>query len=396
MFNSTILDVAIGLIFVYLLLALLCTTVNEMIASWRKRRAKKLEEGIRVLLGDGPTGGLTDELYKHPLVRSLCRKESEKPSYIPARTFARALQDTVTQQRSAASSESRGAGTPRRMSAHLERSLPMLEDSKLSADARRERVETWFNDTMDRVGGWYKREAQFSAAMLAIAITFLVNADTIQIVRTLWTNPTLRAKLIEQAKARSEKPLTVDYTDAEQPEQSTIVDHPEADDSSRLTAQESEALGELVSWSEEFRQLHRRAAIEKEGEKGKNCLKAREKKTISATCPGTAPSAQASAAQPAPPGADCECKDVLARIDRAAQDASFPGSGALTSGAFGGWLAWAFGQHFWGWVLTAIAVSLGAPFWFDVLQKFMQLRSAGKVPEPKKPQAEQPATAGAK
>ena len=30
-----------------------------------------------------------------------------------------------------------------------------------------------------------------------------------------------------------------------------------------------------------------------------------------------------------------------------------------------------------GWLLTAVATLFGAPFWFDALQKFVQLRGAG-------------------
>jgi hypothetical protein len=36
-----------------------------------------------------------------------------------------------------------------------------------------------------------------------------------------------------------------------------------------------------------------------------------------------------------------------------------------------------------GWMLTAAAGSLGAPFWFDLLNKFITIRSAGKKPEEK-------------
>jgi hypothetical protein len=36
--------------------------------------------------------------------------------------------------------------------------------------------------------------------------------------------------------------------------------------------------------------------------------------------------------------------------------------------------------HIPGWVLTIVAVSLGAPFWFDTLNRFMSLRAAGKAP----------------
>lgn len=37
--------------------------------------------------------------------------------------------------------------------------------------------------------------------------------------------------------------------------------------------------------------------------------------------------------------------------------------------------------------MTTLARSLGAPFWFDLLNKFMNISAAGKAPEeePKKP-----------
>jgi hypothetical protein len=37
-----------------------------------------------------------------------------------------------------------------------------------------------------------------------------------------------------------------------------------------------------------------------------------------------------------------------------------------------------------GWLVTAMAASLGAPFWFDILNKLVNLRAGGKPPEPKK------------
>jgi len=49
--------------------------------------------------------------------------------------------------------------------------------------------------------------------------------------------------------------------------------------------------------------------------------------------------------------------------------------------AFGNWLAALVADHFSGWLLTTIAVSLGAPFWFDILKKVVNLRSSGKAPE---------------
>lgn len=40
-----------------------------------------------------------------------------------------------------------------------------------------------------------------------------------------------------------------------------------------------------------------------------------------------------------------------------------------------------------GWILTAIAISLGAPFWFDILNKFMVIRSTVKPQEKSKNEA---------
>jgi hypothetical protein len=140
MFNTTILDVAIGMIFIYLLLSLMCTAANEIIELRLKKRAIDLERGIRELLdpesaskppfhGRGisrffqvvaatvsrypPNPGAADivrDLYNHPLVNGLFAGRYENsgianrrsviarttlPSYVPARNFALALMDLI-------------------------------------------------------------------------------------------------------------------------------------------------------------------------------------------------------------------------------------------------------------------------------------------------------------
>jgi len=45
------------------------------------------------------------------------------------------------------------------------------------------------------------------------------------------------------------------------------------------------------------------------------------------------------------------------------------------------WIVYLLKERLGGWVITILAVSLGAPFWFDVLNKFMNARNAGKPPE---------------
>jgi hypothetical protein len=71
MFGSEILDVLIGLAVVFLFLSLLASAVREAIEAFWKSRAVFLERGIRELLNDRKGNGLTRELFRHPLIYSL-------------------------------------------------------------------------------------------------------------------------------------------------------------------------------------------------------------------------------------------------------------------------------------------------------------------------------------
>ena len=94
--NSTaleaILDVAIGMIFMWLVLSIATMSIQEWIASYLKWRAKDLETAVRRLLGDEVWA---EKLYEHPLIRALSKKTGKKPSYMPANKFALALYDIV-------------------------------------------------------------------------------------------------------------------------------------------------------------------------------------------------------------------------------------------------------------------------------------------------------------
>src|ERR1700739_4300731 len=84
-----ILDVVLGVSFVYLLLALICTTANEWIASARGLRGRTLEDGVRQLLG--PLG---DAFFGHPVIRTLS-EPGRKPSYIPPHVFSSVVLDLL-------------------------------------------------------------------------------------------------------------------------------------------------------------------------------------------------------------------------------------------------------------------------------------------------------------
>ena len=93
MFGSDILEVAIGLVFVYFIMSLLCSTVTEYIARAFTIRANTLKDGIRKLLNDDDV--LKDKIFSHPLVKGLSPKKGPGPSNLSARTFSLVLFDTV-------------------------------------------------------------------------------------------------------------------------------------------------------------------------------------------------------------------------------------------------------------------------------------------------------------
>src|SRR6266566_4417258 len=84
-----LLDVVVGVAFVYLLLALICTTANEWIAALQGLRGKTLEKGVAQLLGP-----LAADFYRHPLVATLYQP-GQRPSYIPAHIFSSAVLDLI-------------------------------------------------------------------------------------------------------------------------------------------------------------------------------------------------------------------------------------------------------------------------------------------------------------
>ena len=312
-----VLDVVIGLSFVYLLLALICTTVMEWIAQVLEMRGKMLKRSVRQVLDVGSAedapAPVTTAFYEHPLIRSLCSL-NRGPSYIPGPVFAKALLDVLppeqTDKRSRAEEEpgeeEPGDQEPNEKrvepSAGLQRCLKTLGRGDPSLDPTA--VAEWYDQVMDRTCGAYKRTTRKWIIGLALGLTVMMNADTVKLVGNLWQNPTLRAYVVERARVRLEQgpPLeTVEYTDPSNPKPTEPIEPDTTKGSNSVLAEEQALLGDLFGWSGEWTALR---------------------------------------ASP---------------------------------------VSWSL-LHLLGWVLTALAVSLGAPFWFDTLNRFMNLRAAGKTP----------------
>jgi hypothetical protein len=332
MFNSTTLEVAIGMALIYLLLSLFCTAINEAIAGILSSRAKNLEKGIRSLFTDGlkteatanvPAVTLANAIYDHGLVQSLYRSTAEEkqfmwgkrfgtnlPSYIPSRVFATALFDVLFPAGVSATSGSPTSVDSTGQLAAMMSSLKALPDGKgkqaimtLVRQAEgditktRQAFEDWYNDAMDRVAGWYKRKTQVVLFVLGLIIAIGLNVDSVAVGRALWISPALRSYAITAAeqyvKNNSTTPLSEDATKDLSVLQS--LDLPLGWNSSKLPWIEEHGTG--ASYSRSFSKMSLLFVI---------------------------------------------C----------------------------------------GWLLTAIAMTLGAPFWFDTLNHFMVARSTIKPQDP--------------
>lgn len=246
-----ILDVAIGLAFVYLLLALICTTLMEWWSQRANLRGEMLETATRRLFGEeaDPNHALTTAYLQHPLIRSLS-DGSRKPSYIPATVFAKALRELWPRTRG------KGEGALP-VSESLRQSLQALGAASAGKTAADElpseaALAEWYDQVMERVSGTFKRQARSRVLVLAIGVTLLMNADTVTLTKNLWQNPTLRAYLVEQARVRLEQgpPLeSVEYTDPTNPAPTPPVTPDTTRSPNQLLAEEQALLGELFGWA---------------------------------------------------------------------------------------------------------------------------------------------------
>jgi hypothetical protein len=340
MFGSDILDIVIGMVFVFLLLSVVCSGVNEFLEALVKNRARDLERGIRELIGDPQNAtGFIEKFYNHGLVNSLFKgayspdKKRNLPSYIPSANFALAVIDLVENPPAA------GIQLPVNV-----RKAYDIFSKRAAGDAAKLQasLEDWFNSGMDRVSGWYKRRSQWILVALGLIVAVALNADAVQIARSLSNDASLRKGLVAVAQARASQPLTA---------------------APAHTAASSPNAGPAAGTA-----------------------------SPAASAPA---SAQPPTATPAvAPGSTLGADSAQIRQDVSALGSiglpigwhqTKPGGTPLSSLSLGALGARAYHaapsllkQHLPGWLLTALAISMGAPFWFDLLGKIIAVRSTVK------------------
>ena len=398
-----ILDVAIGMTFLFALLSMICSGINELIAWILSLRAVTLRAGIRALLTDEV---LSQRLFQHPLIvglspRGWLAKQEPHPSYIPSGSFVTVLFDSLGGQALDAEKlraafaklttelAAQSVQIPAEVTALLERlpssgtaagisvesaqavrlglrqfvlstpdcesravilelldsqeslagirrildsmkpdsalrgQLELLLDNSINAVADyRKRVQTWFDDAMERLTGMYKRRIQIVGVIVGISVAFIGGVDSGVIASFLMHDPVTRKAVADAAKQETEKYF-----------QSLPKDTGSESTAPPITADQNEALQKMTT------QLANTAV-----------------QVTSLQLP------------------------IGYTVLRQGHASPALGNWRGVISFLGYWFL-----RFLGMLFTGLAISFGAPFWFDLLSKLTNLRTSG--PPPAKPAA---------
>jgi hypothetical protein len=337
---SAMLDLVIGLAFMYFLLSMIASYAQELIAGFLNWRGTYLSKGLDVILDNNPDAtfgfyGIRDwltahltpykgqtvgdrfraqvaagkatanpisqqvlDVQKHPLMTS---NPATVPSYISAKNFSLAMLGVLQNGSQAplfAQAEATVAALP---AGDLTTTLSLfVQTAGGDVDKFRTSLESWFDDAMDRVSGIYKRLAQYVMFVLGLSLAAALNVDTTHVVKVLWESPSLRSTIVGQATQAATTAIAA-------PNDPSIVGFQDM-------IRKFEDQQFPVGWSN-WRNMG---------------------------ASGTTDAAKQRAVSTLP---------------------AYIASASL------------------GWLLTAFAVSLGGPFWFGLLQHIVNLRSAGIKPQ---------------
>lgn len=211
------LDVVIALCLLFFMLAALVSGIHEALSSFLALRGKMLLRGVASLCyGAEPngTGGaaLADQVLAHPLIDALWKDDRRPPSYVPSRSFALALADTLVKKYEA--TQPLLDGLPEAVSrmppGELRDSLSVLVlQARGNAERLQQLVEEHFDQVMNRVSGWYKRQSQWTMLGIGFVVAVALNIDALQIAQRLNRNSELTAALASQAQALAQQGLPV-------------------------------------------------------------------------------------------------------------------------------------------------------------------------------------------
>ena len=345
MTGSIAIDVVIGLVFIYLLYSLLATIIQEIVASnILSLRAKVLEEGIKRMLDDDDhlihqhSDLMSTAFYNSPLIKYLGQSKGKKPAYLSSANFSKVMLDLLKGPNPLPGDDfrkkiddsltygilvsSKNQITQGDTFQHMK---TLWADAHGDIDKFRTGLEQWFDDAMDRATGWYRRKTQGALIIIGFVIAVVFNVDTIEIAKKLSRDPELAARVVQQAD-------------------NFLKAHPNLEQELEMQKQRIAQL--RMSSSDSARQQQEAVTTYMTLKKHRDSLLVKADSLVQG-----------------------EIKSINDVLGTGIGSYQFRGNDCLSYTGY-------FLLSIFGWALTALAVSLGAPFWFDLLNKLMKLRSS--------------------
>lgn len=442
MFNSVVLDVFIGLVLVYLLYSLLITILGEMFSTWMGIRSRLLRVSIEKMLNDGYVdehgklkyankrevikqfflkeypdfkNSFAGKFYELPGIKYLVDTAGErktfftqtKPSYLSAGAFSESMVQLLRDKGSGTDDMQRICFCLQFNTHHIQpQTLKRLRDIAHDAGGDiaifKKKLEAWYNETQDRATGWYKRKMQVILFTTGFIIAAYFNVDTIQIARKLSKDKNARAQMVNMAvelakdSARYQAFLSNNGASAAQ----ATIDSGWANINNDIQ-DASYALG--MGWN--LSKLTKRADVEIPQQYSAQVYKIIDANTsIRETLDSIRLVSNDSARKVLQSSLKTQEQQRIVLLNQMniSNATGFVQITSLTPGKknmikvegqvpYGfcnkaGYIALhllPFNLSFWGLVITGLMLSLGAPFWFDLLKKLVAIRGAGVKPEEK-------------
>ncbi len=372
MLNNVVLDVVIGLLFLFLIYSLLATIIVELFTTLIGLRARNLKEAINRMLTDeqpvnrykglkqadlvidrflrrlgdslllmkNPSNAVIDRFYDNPEIKYLGSSGVfRNPSSFKAVSFSKTMiymlngAGPIEKNRIEAELRNAGAGLlGKETSAYV---LSLWQDSHGDITRFKVHLEAWFDRTMEQATEWYKRKTQVILLLLGMVFATFFNVDAFVVAKHLSTDKDAREQIVNLATAYAERDGAASQQGLPKDTLLAIKKRLEAD-----IAQANSILG-LGGWLPDTLEVIR---------------------DISGALRYSSP------------------------VDEEALRRWNGGNPiAFRSHKFRFWekmdyLRHLLAIHFWGFFVMALAISLGAPFWFDLLNKVVQLRTSTKQP----------------
>jgi hypothetical protein len=186
------LNVVVGLAAVYTAFSLFASWINESFNGLVQLRARTLKAGIQQMIGDASTHAA---LYGQPTIQAAKTPGQRDPSYLSANQFSLAVMSLLDGGGAIAAT---GAQAFANLMSSVAALPPMRLKTVLStilsqADGEVEifvtGTETWFDDQMQRVSGWYKRNSQIALLVIGALLAIAFNVDSLRVAHNFIAMP---------------------------------------------------------------------------------------------------------------------------------------------------------------------------------------------------------------